>query len=236
MIKYRRPALTSELFRAITTASPDDVWAALTATGSSLGYLYGMTAESDWQAGATLTLALDRWHLVGDILVADRPRRLCYALGDRPGEPSVYVTWELRPLDDATVIRLTVDEPWPLTEDTDDLEAAWLPVLSGLVTQLGAYRGTGSADALPSRQARRARFSSRPLVGAAPGVRPAVRAAAQPDRGGPGANRLRHRGTPLPGRAMDAADRPRPEDPSGALWIVSGLGAIAAGGTPTPVS
>jgi hypothetical protein len=28
------PAFTSELFRSITTASPGDVWAALTATGS----------------------------------------------------------------------------------------------------------------------------------------------------------------------------------------------------------
>lgn len=142
MIKYRRPAFTSELFRAITAASPDDVWAALTATGSPLGFLYGLTAESSWRPGATLTLALDRWRVVGEVLVADRPRRLSYTLGDHPGEPSVYITWELRPLDDATIVRLAVDEPWPLADTADDLEAAWLPVLSGLVTQLGAHPGT----------------------------------------------------------------------------------------------
>jgi uncharacterized protein YndB with AHSA1/START domain len=140
------PPLTSELFRAITAASPDEVWAALTATGSPLGFMYGLTAESDWQPGATLTMTVDRWCLVGDVLVAERPRRLCYTLGDRPGEPSVYVTWELRPLDDATVVRLSVDEPWTLTDNTDGLEAAWLPVLSGLVAQLGAHPGTAGLE------------------------------------------------------------------------------------------
>jgi hypothetical protein len=139
MLKYGRPAFTSDVFRAITTAAPDDVWAALAATGSPLGYLHGLTAQSDWRPGSTLTMALDRWCLVGDVLAADRPRRLCYALGDRPGEPSVYVTWELRPLDAGTVVRLTVDEPWPLTADCADLEAAWLPVLAGLVAQLDGH-------------------------------------------------------------------------------------------------
>jgi uncharacterized protein YndB with AHSA1/START domain len=132
VIRYHRPALTSELFRAITAAPPDQVWAALTATGCPLGYLYGLTAESDWQPGATLTMTLGRWRLSGEVLVADRPRRLSYTLG----EQAIYVTWELRSVDEGTVIRLTVDEPWPLAEEVDDVEAAWLPVLSGLVTQL----------------------------------------------------------------------------------------------------
>jgi hypothetical protein len=139
--RFTMRAFASEQFRAITTASPDDVWAALTATGSPLGFLYGLTVESDWQPGGTLTMALDQWRLVGDVLVADRPRRLTYTLGDRLGEPSVYVTWELRSHAEGTVVRLAVDEPWPFTDDTDDLEATWLPVLSGLVTLLGVHPG-----------------------------------------------------------------------------------------------
>jgi uncharacterized protein YndB with AHSA1/START domain len=138
------PALASELFRSITTASPDAVWAALTATGSPLAHMYGLSAESDWRPGSRVTLTGDRWRLVGEVLVAERPRRLSYTLGDRPGEPSVYLTWELRPLDDATVIRLFVDEPWPpaYADDVDDLEATWLPALSALVAELGVYPGT----------------------------------------------------------------------------------------------
>jgi uncharacterized protein YndB with AHSA1/START domain len=129
--------LASELFRIATRAKPEIIWDALTATGSPLGYLYGMTAESDWRPGATLTMTLlDQWRLTGEVLVAEPPRRLSYTLGDRPGEPAVYVSWELRAVHDATIIRLYVDEPLPQADATDDLEAAWLPVLSGLVTHL----------------------------------------------------------------------------------------------------
>ena len=130
------PAVMAERPTPIVTPG-DPGWDALTATGSPLDYLYGMTAESDWQPGATLTMALDdQWRLTGEVLVAERPRRLSYTLGDRSGEPSAYVSWELRTVDDATIIRLYVDEPLPQADVTDDLEAAWLPVLSGLVTRL----------------------------------------------------------------------------------------------------
>jgi hypothetical protein len=40
------------------------------------------------------------------------------------------------------------DEPWPFTEDTADLEDAWLPVLSGLVAELGG--APRSTDAWPA--------------------------------------------------------------------------------------
>ena len=37
---------------------------------------------------------------------------------------------------DGTIIRLNVDEPWQFAGNTEDLESAWLPVLSGLVRHL----------------------------------------------------------------------------------------------------
>ena len=48
----------------------------------------------------------------------------------------MYVTWELRDIDDGTIIRLYVDEPWPLADGTGDLEIAWLPVMAALVKHL----------------------------------------------------------------------------------------------------
>jgi hypothetical protein len=87
-------------------------------------------------------MVLDRCRLVGGVLAAECPRRLSCTLGDNPGEPSVYVTREPRPLDEATTVRLIIDAPWPPADGTDDLEASWLPVLSGLVTQLGVDPGT----------------------------------------------------------------------------------------------
>ena len=76
----------SERFHAITSASPECVWNALTVTGEPVDYLYGMTAETDWQPRSRVTLALtDQWRLTGEVLAAERPRRLSYALDDAPG-------------------------------------------------------------------------------------------------------------------------------------------------------
>ena len=143
------PEFASELLRTLVRKKPEQVWEALTATGIPLGYLYGMTVESDWRPGTSVTMTLgDRARLTGDVLVAERPRRLSYTLGDRPGQPSVYVNWELRALGDATIVRLYVDEPWPDADPTDDLEAAWLPVLYDLVAYLdwGAGRFPSGRD------------------------------------------------------------------------------------------
>ena len=143
------PPFASEQFHAITSADPECVWDALTATGVPLDYLHGMTVDTDWQPGATLTMALTgHWRLTGQVLAAERGRRLSYTLDDPPGSPSVYVTWELHATGEGTIIRLNVDEPWPLAPSTQDLETAWLPVLSGLVNHL--ERGPSS----PTEQAR----------------------------------------------------------------------------------
>ena len=142
------PPFVSEQFHAITSANPECVWTALTATGVPLDYLLGMTAATDWQPGAAVTLALaGQWRLTGEVLAAERLRRLSYTLDDAPGSPSVYVTWELRSMGYGTIIRLNVDEPWQLAGSSEDLESAWLPVLSGLVKHL--ERGPSS----PSKRA-----------------------------------------------------------------------------------
>jgi hypothetical protein len=52
------PPFASEQFHAITSANPEGVWNALTATGVSLDYLHGMTVDTDWQPGARVTMAL----------------------------------------------------------------------------------------------------------------------------------------------------------------------------------
>ena len=131
------PPFASEQFHAITTADPASAWNALTATDVPLDYLHGMTADTDWQPGASLTLALaDQWRLTGEVLAAEQPHRLSYTLDDPPGTPSVYLTWQLHATGEGTIIHLNVDEPWPLAGSTQDLESAWLPVISTLVNHL----------------------------------------------------------------------------------------------------
>jgi uncharacterized protein YndB with AHSA1/START domain len=133
------PAFTSELFHAITRASPECVWNELTNTGSPADWLFGMTVESNWQPGAAITMTvLGDWCLTGEILAVDPPGLLCYTLGDQPGEPSVYIKWEIRGTPGGTFIRLYVDEPWS-RDEADLLEAAWVPVLSRLVANLDQF-------------------------------------------------------------------------------------------------
>lgn len=126
----------SATFRAVTRATPERVWDALTTTGSVAGYLFGMTVESGWQPDSPITMTVTGdWRLSGEVLAVDPPNVLSYTLGDPPGEPCVYVRWELRAAHGVTFIRLFVDEPWS-AEGPDCLEEAWLPVLSGLVAHL----------------------------------------------------------------------------------------------------
>lgn len=130
------PALASDLFRAVTRARPEQVWSVLTTTGRPLPYLYGMTVESDWRLDSAVTMTLGgQWHLSGEVLVAEPFRRLSYSLGERPGQPSVYVNWELRAQGGLTHVRLYVDEIDARDGDEHQLEAAWLPVLCGLAGQ-----------------------------------------------------------------------------------------------------
>ena len=56
------PPFASEQFHAITSASPECVWNALTATGVPLDYLYGMTVDTDWQPGAKAPASRIRHH------------------------------------------------------------------------------------------------------------------------------------------------------------------------------
>jgi uncharacterized protein YndB with AHSA1/START domain len=82
--------LPASNFHAITSATPDCVWDALAATCVPLDYLHGMTADTDWQPGARVTLArTDQWRLTGEVLAAGQPRRLSYTLDDPPGSPAV---------------------------------------------------------------------------------------------------------------------------------------------------
>jgi uncharacterized protein YndB with AHSA1/START domain len=139
--------LTSVFLTALTEARPERVWDALTATGTPLPFLHGLTAESDWQPGSTVTVRphanraargeVPSGEVVrGEVLASEPPRRLSYTLGEWPADPSVYVTWQLRFRDGSTVVHLFVDEPAPHAGPEDDLELIWLRVVSALMKHL----------------------------------------------------------------------------------------------------
>jgi hypothetical protein len=61
---------------------------------------------------------------------------LSFTLGDTLADPSVFITWELAPNTDTTILRLTVDEMEPHRGSTRELELVWLPVIQGLTALL----------------------------------------------------------------------------------------------------
>ena len=127
--------LTSEIFRFLTPASASRVWANITRTGEPLPYLYGLTLSTDWQPQSTLTASLPAGPvLTGQVLYARPPWLLSYSLGDQPGLPSVYLTWQLEATPAGTLVRLYVDEPGPSAGP--DLELAWLPAIDALKARL----------------------------------------------------------------------------------------------------
>ena len=134
-------AFGSEVFRTMTSASAEQVWDALTATGRPLEHLYGLATCSDWRVGSTISVGLPgspclhgHGPLVGDVLALEPGRRLSYSLGEEPGHATVYVTWEVAPHACGAVIQLTVDEPDAGT--AEEIDACWRPVIRALTADL----------------------------------------------------------------------------------------------------
>jgi hypothetical protein len=132
-------AIATESFGIITSADIERVWETLTPLGGRVPHLYGLVVESSWTPGSTITLtAPDGQTLTGTVVVASRPQRLSYTLGDHPGEPCAYVNWELKRDPAGTAIRLLVDEIDPGDDVAEVLAGAWLPALAALQAQLDA--------------------------------------------------------------------------------------------------
>ena len=116
-----------------------------------------MTVTSDWQPGSTITMRQKVelgqggtgkfWDVAicGEVLATDPPHRLSYTLGECQSDPSVYVTWELRPSDGLTIVRLNIDEPDAYPGSEDDLHIIWLPILSALAENLSNPPAAGQA-------------------------------------------------------------------------------------------
>jgi len=141
------PPVSTDMFRMMTSAGPDCVWDALTPTDEPVSYLHGMIVTSEWRPGSVITVGAPRGGcLIGEVLLADRPRRLSYTLGERLTEPSAYVTWQVQSHPSGTVVRLYVDEPDP--SPGADLELTWLPVLAALQAQLEHRAPSGPTPAV----------------------------------------------------------------------------------------
>ena len=130
-------AIATRVFLIETSATPAQVWAALTRPDQTVRYFNGLAVESTWRPGSTVGFgSSDGFGLEGEVLAVEEPRRLSYTLTSGPGQPTTYVTWELDGAGDGggttTFVRLYVDEA-----DSDlESSAAWLRVVDDLTSHL----------------------------------------------------------------------------------------------------
>jgi uncharacterized protein YndB with AHSA1/START domain len=121
------------------SATPGEVWQAITDPAMTRGYYYGTDILSDWTVGAPWTSRSgDELYLEGEILEIDAPRRLVQtfhvasteedAINDAPST----VTWEVTPVGDATRVRVIHDGMGEATRNYT--EGGWEHILAGLKT------------------------------------------------------------------------------------------------------
>ena len=129
------PVLT-QTFRLLTPAGPGRVWGTLTCPKTAPAYLHGLSPRTCWSAGAPVEWVSDgSADLPGQVLYAEPPYRLSVTVEDGSGT-CTYLTWQVRPTDDGTVVRLDVEES-PIGASTEaELEDVWLPVLQRLAELL----------------------------------------------------------------------------------------------------
>ena len=180
------PEFASELLRTLVRKKPERVWDALTSTGIPLGYLYGMTVESDWRPGTSVTMTLgDQARLTGDVLVAERPAACRIPSAIAPGSPRFTSTGSYAPSATRRSCGCTSMSHGqmptrPTTSKRPGFRyfTTWLPILTGVpgdFRQIGIYRirRSSGSQGCPCRAGRR------------PLHRPAERGHVQPSGHGP---------------------------------------------------
>jgi uncharacterized protein YndB with AHSA1/START domain len=133
---------STEMFRFVTSAAPEEVWAALTEDGPSASYLFGVDLHSSWRAGAAVSSSgPEPATLSGTILRADEPFRLSFTLSAGDRQPETYLTWDIRASASGAVVRLYVDQP-DGDDGAEELEETWLSVVDRFQSLLHRHRPT----------------------------------------------------------------------------------------------
>jgi uncharacterized protein YndB with AHSA1/START domain len=131
--------------------TPEKLWEALTSSGFTKRYWFNTSVVSDWKVGSPFSLVMDGTTTdVGEILEADRPRRLSYtfhhvlseaAKKERPSR----VTFVLEPNGKLVKLTLTHEDFAKDSVVLDGISSGWPAILSSLKSLLE----TGTALAIP---------------------------------------------------------------------------------------
>ena len=132
-----------------TTA--EKLWDALTSSAFTRRYWFNTEVRSDWKVGSSLALAMDgRITHVGEVLEADRPRRLAYTFKhtlkeDFRNEPASKVVFTVEPHGNVVKLTLTHEGFVEGSKFFDGISKGWPDILSNLKSMLE----TGDPLAIP---------------------------------------------------------------------------------------
>ncbi len=118
------------------SATPDQVWRAITEPEMTRRYYYGTDIISTWEPGAEWTsVSGDELYLRGRIVEVAPQRKLVQTFHVETDEaaasdPHSTVTWELTPAGNATQLRLVHEGLAPATFEYTD--GGWERILGGL--------------------------------------------------------------------------------------------------------
>jgi uncharacterized protein YndB with AHSA1/START domain len=122
--------------------TPEKLWEALTNSDFSKRYWWDTSVVSDWRVGSPFSLVLNgKTTDVGEILEADRPRRLSYtfrhilneaASNERPSR----VTFVLEPHGELVKLTLTHQDFAATSVILDGISKGWPAIMSSLKSML----------------------------------------------------------------------------------------------------
>lgn len=122
--------------------TPEKLWDALTSSEFSKRYWFDTELRSDWKVGSSFALVMNGTTTdVGEILEADRPRRLSYTFrhvldDDLRAEPATKVVFTLEPHGDLVKLTLTHEGFADGSKLLDGISKGWPAILSNLKSLL----------------------------------------------------------------------------------------------------
>ena len=131
--------------------TPEKLWEALTSSEFTKLYWWDTSVVSDWTVGSPFSLVLNgKTTDVGEILEADRPRRLSYTFHHvlneaARKEPPTKVVFTLEKHGNLVKLTLTHENFVPGSELLDGISKGWPAILASLKSLME----TGTALAIP---------------------------------------------------------------------------------------
>lgn len=132
--------MMQKMFEIYIKTTPERLWNAITDTEMRRKYNFGAIVTSDWTAGSPYVGTGGGAAIFeGENIEVEPPRRLVQSFralwgDDVKAEGTSRVTWEIQPIGDSCLLRVTHDQ---LREDANNqLYGGWPMILSGLKTLL----------------------------------------------------------------------------------------------------